>query len=212
MSDGVSRRQALKVLGAVPIAAALPQQPYVPAVTSQVPTKAVAGAAVGPKFFNAHEWKTLRVLVDYIIPRDEVSGSATDAKVPEYIDFLLSEKDASVAEQVAMHGGLAWIDTEARKRFNKSFIGATDAQRRALLDDIAYPEKAAPELSNGVAFFTRLRDRTASGFYSSSIGWKDVQYQGNVFNPAYDGCPPEALAKLGVSYDLMQSRVSPQEK
>ena len=212
MSDGVSRRQALKVLGAMPVAAALQQQPYVPAVTSQVPTKAVHGAAAGPTFFNAHEWKTLRVLVDYIIPRDEISGSATDAKVPEYIDFLLSEKDASAAEQVAMHGGLAWIDTESRKRFSKSFIDAADAQRRALLDDIAYPEKAAPELSNGVAFFTRLRDRTASGFYSSSIGWKDVRYQGNVFNPAYDGCPPEALAKLGVSYDLMQSRVSPQER
>jgi hypothetical protein len=212
----VSRRRALQVLGAVPLSAALgqqaPQQPYKPGVTSQVPTHAVVGAAQGPKFFNAHEWKTLRVLVDYIIPRDDVSGSATDAKVPEYIDYLLAEKDASVNEQVQMHGGLAWIDTESRKRFDKAFIGASDAQRRQLLDDIAYPDKAEPEFSQGVAFFTRLRDRTASGFYSSSIGWKDVQYVGNVFNPAYDGCPPEALAKLGVSYDVMKSRISPQEK
>ena len=214
---GVSRRQALKVLGAVPAAAALGQQapvqqPYKPGNTSQVPTHAVVGAAHGPKFFNAHEWKTLRVLMDYIIPRDEASGSATDAKVPEYLDYLLAEKDANVNEQVAMHGGLAWIDTESLKRFGKTFVAASDAERRQILDDIAYPEKAKPELSNGVAFFSRLRDRTASGFYSSSIGWKDVQYIGNVFNPGYDGCPPEALAKLGVSYDLMQSRVSPQEK
>src|SRR4051812_40333373 len=98
----VSRRRALKVLGAVPLSAALgqqaPQQPYKPGVTPQVPTHAVVGAVQGPKFFNAHEWKTLRVLVDYIIPRDDVSGSATDAKVPEYIDYLLAEKDASVNE------------------------------------------------------------------------------------------------------------------
>jgi hypothetical protein len=210
--SGVSRRQALKVLGAVPMAAALNQQPYRPAVSSQVPTKAVVGVAEGPKFFNAHEWKTLRTLVDYIIPRDETSGSATDAKVPEYIDFLLAERDANVNEQVAMHGGLAWIDTESHKRFGETFIEATDAQRRAILDDIAYPAKAKPELSNGVAFFTHVRDRTASGFYSSAMGWKDVRYKGNVFNPGYDGCPPEALAKLGVSYDVMQSRISPQEK
>jgi gluconate 2-dehydrogenase subunit 3-like protein len=213
----VSRRQALKVLGAVPAAAALGQQvpvqqPYKPAITSQVPTHAVVGAAHGPKFFNAHEWKTLRLLMDYIIPRDAVSGSATDAKVPEYLDYLLAARDANVNEQVEMHGGLAWIDTESHKRFGKTFIAASDVQRREILDDIAYPEKAKPEFSNGVAFFSRLRDRTASGFYSSAIGWKDVQYIGNVFNPGYDGCPPEALAKLGVSYDLMQSRVSPQEK
>jgi hypothetical protein len=209
---GVSRRQALKVLGAVPMAAALGQQPYTPGVTSQVPTKTIVGAAHAPKFFNAHEWKTMRMLVDYIIPHDDTSGSATDAKVPEYLDYLLAEKDANVTEQVAMHGGLAWIDTESHKRFGKTFIVATDAQRREILDDIAYPAKAKPEMSNGVAFFTRLRDRTASGFYSSAIGWKDVQYRGNVFNPGYDGCPPEALAKLGVSYDVMQSRISPQER
>jgi gluconate 2-dehydrogenase gamma chain len=81
-----------------------------------------------------------------------------------------------------------------------------------VLDDIAYPVKAKPEMSYGVSFFNRFRDMTASGFYSSSIGWQDLQYIGNVFNPNYDGCPPAALAKLGVSYDLMKTRVAPQEK
>ncbi len=87
-----------------------------------------AAAQAAPQFFNAHEWKTVRVLVDYIIPRDDRSGSATDAKVPEYMDFLLAEKDANPATQVAMHGGLAWLDTECRKRFQKTFV---DATRRA---------------------------------------------------------------------------------
>jgi gluconate 2-dehydrogenase subunit 3-like protein len=218
----ITRRRALQVLGAVPVAAALGQQapgqqqkPLTPGVTSQVPTAPTAApttAAAVPHFFNNHEWKTVRVLVDYVIPRDKRSGSATDAKVPEYIDYLLSEKDASLNTQTAWRGGLAWIDTESHNRFGRTFIQATDAQRRQILDDIAYPDKAKPEMRHGVVFFNRLRDMTASGFFSSAMGWQDVQYVGNVFNPAYDGCPPAALEKLGVSYDLMQTRVSPQSK
>lgn len=217
----ISRRRALTVLGAMPIAAAIgqvpvPQQqkPLTPHVTAPVPPTPghPASGPAGPAFFDAHEWRTVRVLSDYVIPRDDVSGSATDAKVPEYMDYLLSEKDANPATQVAMHGGLAWIDTESRKRFGKTFIEARDSQRREILDDIAYPDKARPEMRYGVAFFNRFRDMTASGFYSSAMGWKDVQYIGNVFNPRYDGCPPAALAKLGVTYDVMQTRVSPQEQ
>ncbi len=217
----ITRRRALQVLGAVPVAAALGQQPgqqqkpLTPGVTPQVPTPPAPAATAGvaaPHFFNNHEWKTVRVLVDYVIPRDARSGSATDAKVPEYIDYLLAEKDASLNTQTAWRGGLAWIDTESHKRFGRTFIQAADAQRRQILDDIAYPEKAKPEMRPGVAFFNRLRDMTASGFFSSAMGWADVQYVGNVFNPGYDGCPPAALDKLGVSYDLMQTRVSPQSK
>lgn len=217
----ISRRRALQVLGAVPVAAALGQQPaqqqkpLTPAVTSQVPSGPTAVTKAGvaaPHFFNTHEWNTVRVLVDYVIPRDKRSGSATDAKVPEYLDYLLSEKDASLNTQTAWRGGLAWIDTESNKRFGRTFIRATDAQRRQILDDIAYPEKAKPEMRHGVVFFNHLRDMTASGFFSSAVGWQDLQYVGNVFNPGYDGCPPAALEKLGVSYDLMQTRVSPQSK
>lgn len=212
----MSRRRALRVLGAVPVVAAIGQQPMslqtplAPGIMT-MPGQA-PGAAVEPRFFNRHEWKTVALLADYVIPRDEHSGSATDAKVPEYIDFLLAEKGANVNTQIAMRGGLAWLDNESRKRFGKIFVDATDAQRRGILDDIAYPAKAKPEMSYGVAFFNRFRDMTASGFFSSAIGWKDVQYQGSVFNPGYDGCPPAALQKLGVSYDLMNTRVPPQEK
>lgn len=208
----ISRRRMLQVLGAVPVAAALSPATALEQASSQATPQAAAAAQAAPRFFTTHEWKTVRVLVDYIIPRDDVSGSATDAKVPEYMDFLLAEKDANPATQVAMRGGLAWIDTESYKRFAKTFIAATDAQRRQILDDIAFPRQAPPGMSYGVAFFNRLRDMTASGFYSSAMGWKDLQYIGNVFNPGYDGCPPAALEKLGVSYDLMTTRVSPEQK
>lgn len=226
-APGVTRRRALQILGAMPVAAALgaqqpvqqqpqqPQKPLTPGVTSEIPTRPTAAPhfpRLASRFFTAHELKTASVLADYIIPRDEHSGSAIDAKVPEYMDYLLSEKDASLSSQTAMRGGLAWLDTECRKRFGKPFITASDAQRRQVLDDIAFPAKAKPEMAYGVSFFNHFRDMAASGFYSSAIGWKDVQYIGNVFNPGYDGCPPAALRKLGVSYDLMKTRVAPQEK
>jgi hypothetical protein len=166
-------------------------------------------AAYAPKFFTRREWQLVRTLVDYVIPRDERSGSATDAKVPEYMDFLLADKDASENSKVSMRGGLAWIDNDARERFSKDFVGASDAQRRQILDDVAFPRKAKPEHSQGVAFFTRFRDLTAAGFFSSAMGWKDVQYIGNVFNPNWNGCPQPALDKLGVSYDVMGTRVKP---
>jgi hypothetical protein len=166
------------------------------------------GAPYTPKFFNRHEWRTVRVLADYVIPRDERSGSATDAKVPEFIDFLMSDKDASESSKTAMHGGLAWLDGESRHRYGKAFLDATDTQRRAILDDIAWPAKAKAEYSHGVAFFNRFRDLTASGFFSSAMGWKDLQYIGNTFNPNWNGCPQPALDKLGVSYDVMNSRVN----
>jgi hypothetical protein len=156
--------------------------------------------APAPSFFTPHEWTTVKVLVDYIIPRDERSGSATDAKVPEFIDFLMSDRAASEGMKTAMRGGLAWIDNECQHRFQKSFVGATDAQRRQVLDDIAWPEKARPEMSHGVRFFSHFRDLTASGFFSTQMGWKDVRYEGNVAVPVWNGCPPAALAKLGVSY------------
>jgi gluconate 2-dehydrogenase gamma chain len=200
MSD-MNRRDALKVLGLAPLAASIGVAPaHLERATRAVARLEELGAPAAPAFFTAHEWPTVRLLVDYIIPRDERSGSATEAKVPEFIDFLMADKESSDASRVQMRGGLAWLDNESQHRFGKSFVGATDAQRRQVLDDIAWPKKARPDMHHGVIFFSRFRDLTASGFFSTQMGWQDVQYKGNVALPAWNGCPPEALKKLGVSY------------
>ena len=196
-----TRRDALKALALTPLAASIGVAPtHLERVVRAMENLEVTGAAAAPAFFTPHEYATVRLLVDYIIPRDERSGSATEAKVPEFMDFLLADKDATLSRKTAMQGGLAWLDNECQHRFSKSFIGASDAQRRQVLDDIAWPKKARPEMHYGVLFFSHFRDLTASGFYSTQMGWQDVQYKGNVALPAWNGCPPEALAKLGVSY------------
>jgi len=207
MSD-VTRRDALKAFAVVSVAGFIDVGAPQLERTLRAVESLDQGQAYTPKFFTRHEWQTVRLLADYVIPRDTRSGSATEAKVPEFMDVLLADKDATEASKISMRGGLAWLDNESRSRFSKTFLNASDAQRRLVLDDIAWPKKARPEVSHGVAFFTRFRDLTASGFFSTALGWQDVQYIGNVFNPNWNGCPPAALNKLGVSYDLMNSRVS----
>ena len=158
---------------------------------------APVGQAVAPKFFTAHELDTVRVLVDILIPRDDRSGSATDAGVQEFMDFMMNEREDG---RLPMRGGLAWLDMESWERFKKTFKDCVEQERLAIVDDIAWPKRAKPERSHGVAFFNMFRDLTASGFYSSKIGIADLDYRGNEFVTNWTGCPEEALKKLDVRY------------
>ena len=215
--QGITRRAALAGLGSLSMLTMLDLAPAqveralaaMETLDEASPPATEQPAPYTPKFFTRAEWRLVRMLADYVIPRDARSGSATEARVPEYMDFLLSDREATEASRVSMRGGLAWIDAESRRRFGAGFTAASHAQRRAILDDIAYPAKAPAQLSQGVAFFNRFRDLTASGFFSSQMGWKDLAYIGNVSRPSWDGCPPAALEKLGVSYALMDTRVKP---
>lgn len=208
MSD-MDRRDAVKALAMFPFALTWDlTAPQIERASRAFELVAQGPAApYVPKFFTRSEWQTVRMLSDYIIPKDERSGSATDAKVPEYIDWLMDDKEASLGSKTSMRGGLAWLDLECSERFGTTFVKATDAHRRQVLDDIAWPARAKPELAHGVSFFNRFRDLTASGFFSSQMGYKDVKFVGNVFNPSWNGCPPEAMAKLGVSHDMMKKRI-----
>lgn len=211
----VSRRDALKLMGTVPLIGALDwSAPGIERATRMVQRlhEEGAAAAYAPKFFNAHEWRTVRLLSDMIIPKDERSGSATDAKAPEFIDFMLMDAETSESSRVSMRGGLAWLDNEMQHRFGKDFLSASDAQRRAVLDDIAYPRKAKPEYSAGVSWFNRFRSNVGSAFFSSAMGWQDLRYMGNVFNPNWNGCPPEATRKLGVSYEEFDASLARSRK
>jgi gluconate 2-dehydrogenase gamma chain len=194
----MKRREAVNLLAVAPLAAAFHWAPE-SLRQAAVRTREVLrrSAPYEPKNFTAHEWETVRLLVDLIIPKDERSGSATDAGVPEFMDFMLGD-DRDL--QTPVRGGLAWLDHECDDRYGKTFVTASAAERAALLDDIAWPKKAKPEHAAGVAFFNSFRNLTASGFWSSKMGIDDLQYQGNTFVAEWRGCPPEALAKLGVRY------------
>ena len=250
-SDLLGRRRVLKLLGSIPLAGGFAVSEAQAQSAHERLARGKGATAFKPKFFTPHEWATVRVLVDVVIPRDERSGSATDAQVPEFMDFVLTDPLAEPRQresnQVQMRGGLAWLDRECARDFSgKRFLEASEAQRTALLDRIAYSKDPAPpadrsglglsgapvrpddrtpvigasvsepsaeaaepedgtlrlgRASHGIAFFNAFRDLTASGFWSSAMGVKDLEYLGNTFVPEWKGCQPAVLAKLGLTGD-----------
>lgn len=149
------------------------------------------------KFFDEHEMKTITVLGNIIIPKDEVSGNASEAGVPAFIEFIVKDRPYY---QLPMRGGLKWLDLQCLKQFNSAFVDCSAQQQIAMVDQIAYPEQAKPEMKQGVAFFNVMRDLTTTGFFTSAIGIKDLGYMGNKPNQ-WDGVPKEVLDEMGLAYD-----------
>lgn len=148
------------------------------------------------KFFNEHEFATIVVLGDIIIPKDEVSGSASDAKVADFIEFIVKDMPD---HQTPLRGGLRWLDLECIKRYEKAFKDCSEKQQIEMVDLIAYPKKAKPEHGQGVAFFTLMRDLTTTGFYTTKMGYDDVGFVGNRPNQ-WNGVPPEVLKQYNLAY------------
>ncbi len=200
---GITRRTALKVLGAVPVlgaAAVAESQGVTPPHAHGASPRPRPPAPWKPRFFTAAELRTVRVLADDVIPRDDRSGSATDAGVPP---------EASESTRIAWRGGLRWLDREARRRHGARYVMLTEAQRHGILDDLAYADRVRPEHRAGAAFFTRFRDLCASGFWTSQIGVRDLGYLGGTAIAEWTGVPQAVLDRLGVSYALMDTRPTP---
>lgn len=146
------------------------------------------------RFFNDHEMATIAILADIIIPKDDVSGSASDAGVPEFIEFIV--KDIPT-HKVPMRGGLRWLDVQCMKRYKNAFKDCTREQQLEMVTDIAYPEHAKPGMEQGVAFFNRMRDLTATGFFTTEMGFNDLGYVGNKPNN-WEGVPADVLKQYGL--------------
>ena len=148
------------------------------------------------KFFSAHEMTTITVLSDIIMPKDAISGSASEAKVPEFIEFIVKDMPE---HQTPLQGGLRWLDMQCFKLFEKAFVDCDTHQRITIIDQIAYPKKAKPEMKLGVEFFNLMRDLVTTGFYTSEMGVKDLGYMGNVPNQ-WNGVPDDVLKQYGYAY------------
>ena len=146
------------------------------------------------RFFTDHEMLTITVLTDIIIPKDEKSGSASEAKVPEFIEFIVKDIPS---HQVPMRGGLRWLDSQCMNRYGTAFKDSSAEQQLEMVNDIAWPEKVKPGMEQGVAFFNRMRDLTASGFYTTEMGFADLGYIGNMPNN-WEGVPADILKQYGL--------------
>lgn len=151
------------------------------------------------QFFTQHELETIAVLCDIILPASETAGSATDAEVPEFIEFIV--KDLPY-QQLPLRGGLMWLDGESNRRFNKVFNDCGDTEQIAIIDDIAFPDPddKKPNMGPGIKFFSDLRNLTLTGYYTTKIGFDDLGYVGNRPN-LWDGVPADVLKDHDVEYD-----------
>jgi gluconate 2-dehydrogenase gamma chain len=189
----ISRRDVLKSLtmGAVAgsVLRVIPAEAAKYAHALVQADKAAAGGNYKPKYFSDHQYKTLQALCQAIIPADGKSGGAIEAGAPEFIDLLTSENPKY---QLTLGGGLMWLDGTCLDRSGKVFVECTPSEQNSMLDLIAFRKnvKSDPALSQGVEFFSFLRNLTADGYFTSEVGIKDLGYVGNTYLKEFPGCPP----------------------
>jgi gluconate 2-dehydrogenase gamma chain len=190
----VSRRTLLKslsigaamgsVLRVIPLEAAEAVHHMVETEKADTPT----GTYV-PKFFDAHQYKTLQSLCETILPADADAGGAIEAGAPEFIDLLTSENEEYQAQ---LKGGLLWLDSTCASRYGKTYLDCTPQQQKEILDLIAHRKNATQDesLTKAIEFFSFLRNFTADGFFTSKIGIRYLGYKGNTYLTEFPGCPP----------------------
>ena len=180
----VSRRVALKSLGTG--AGAITLLPWL----SDEGVQAFAalqrtGARPALKALTPAQYATVDVLVDAIIPTDERSPGAREARVADYIDLLLSEADAEAKQQWI--DGLAAVDAEASTRAGAPVAKLAAPQLEALLTAISVNERQPQTPVE--RFFVMTKRAAIQGYYSSEIGiHKDLRYKGNQVYPEFHGC------------------------
>ena len=192
--SSISRRDILRsltigavagsVLRAIPLEAA----EYVHSMVAA--EKATGGSvAYAPKFFAPQQYKTLRVVCAAIFPADEHSGGALEGGAPEFIDLITSE---NLEFQRKLGGGFLWLDAACSDRYGKAYLECTPENQKEILDLIAYTKnaKSDPSLSQGIEFFSFLRNLTADAFFTSKVGIAYLGYIGNTFLHEFPGCPP----------------------
>jgi hypothetical protein len=194
-TPGVSRRDIFQILSAVPAVAAVTGDHAHMHMAAQ--TESAPKGPYRRQTFDDHQWHTVNVLCDLIIPADDRSVSASQAGVPEFIDDWIAfrtEQDGNMNLRAEIFGGLMWLDRESNRLFQKTFSTASVDQQKQLLDRIAYPSKAAKDDSQWVAFFNQFRSLTVGGFFSSKPGVADLPYLGNRAVAEWKGCDPKVWA------------------
>ena len=212
----MDRRMALKVMA---VAAAIPglascgteveNEASVPQVGGNT---LVAGTPTDPDLLSSvipwervlsqDELDTLASLCDMIIPADDRSPSASQMGTHDYIDEWVSAPyDRMRRDRVLIRGGIVWLDREANRRFgpDQRFRNLTTDRKDQICADIAHVPDAAPGFEAGARFFGRVRDLTASAFWTTEEGMEDLQYIGNIPLERWDPPPPEVLEFLGLA-------------
>ncbi len=142
-------------------------------------------ATYKPLFFTAAEFADVDRLTDIIIPADDTPG-AREAGVAEFIDFMVSHDPAV---QYKFRTGLTWLNAHAERTSGKPFSKLTAEQQVALLEPLAFKAKARVGDEDGRAFFKLIREYTVMGYYTSEIGFKQLDNPALKFYAESPECP-----------------------
>ena len=148
-------------------------------------------------YFREHELVTIAVLCDIILPNNHPNGGALDAGLPDFVEFMVKDREQY---KLPVRGGIAWLDSYSIENFGPDFINISESQRLSICNEISYPDNQAPELQAGISFFSLMRNLTLTGYYTTELGFRDLDYMGNTPN-VWDGVPETVLRRHGKSYD-----------
>jgi gluconate 2-dehydrogenase gamma chain len=185
--QGVHRRQILRILGTAAAAAHFPGFSKWGFACGHIGNAAlqIKPAQYTPQFFSATEYRLVERLTELIIPSDATPG-AKEAGVAEFIDFMVaSDPDA----QYPFRMGLAWLNAHSERQYGINFLDVGSERQNSLLEPLAYKEKAHPGEEDGRQFFQLIREYTVTGFYTSEIGFKELDNPALKFYSESPECP-----------------------
>ena len=152
-----------------------------------------------PRTFSKEQLQTINAICDVIIPEDNISPSASQVGVGDFIDEWISapypnfQKDRNL-----ILDGINWFNTMAQKQFGTRFELLSVEQQTQICDVICCLPKAACGFKQQAQFFTKIRYLTMGAFYTTEEGMKDVQYLGNEPLSEFKAPPDNVLKHVGL--------------
>lgn len=185
--QGVHRRDILRMMGTAAAAATFPGFSKWGFACARVDNGAtpIRPAVYQPQFFSAPEYAMLERIADIIIPNDETPG-AKDAGVAEFIDFMIANDPE---HQYPFRMGLAWLNAHSERTLGKNFIALTPEQQVTILEPLGFKDRARSGEEDGRRFFGLMREYTVTGYYTSEIGYKELDNPALKFYSESPECP-----------------------
>ena len=185
--QGVRRREILRLLGTAATAATFPGFSKWGFACGHVGNAALSikPATYNPQFFSLAEYPMVERLAEIIIPSDATPG-AREAGVAEFIDFMVAS-DPEV--QYSFRMGLAWLNAHSERTAGKRFLDVSPGQQISLLESLGFKDKARAGEEDGRKFFALVREFTVTGFYTSEIGFKELDNPALKFYSESPECP-----------------------
>lgn len=185
--QGIQRREVLRILGTAAAAARFPGFSKWGFACGHIGNAAlqIKPASYRPQFFTTSEYAMVERLSDIIIPSDATPG-AKEAGVAEFIDFVVAN-DPEV--QYSFRMGLAWLNAHSERMLGKKFLEINSEQQNSLLEPLGFKAKARHGEEDGQRFFALMREFTVTGFYTSEIGFKELDNPALKFYAEQPECP-----------------------